>query len=158
MTLPNDCLTLLFSFLQHGKDLISCSKVNRSWYRASSNNYLWYNIIKNKVKNLIQYNDRVSWKIIYLRLSKCPYESQIASLYKEFHLDFKQTWNRRDAFIAEKLLWTSIVYVPMILVAFPLSIGIESYTLLFHQMNKHNDCKCDSCSSSISRKIRTFRY
>jgi hypothetical protein len=154
--LPKDCLTHIFSYLS-ATDIISCSLVSHDWYMASSDNYNWFKLCKegiqkvyhdleryDKTKNLknLDYCSKVNWKLFYLGIFHHRYDSQIISCYKQFGRDVK---NMMKIDLLSGVLISCLIVIPCSIIAFPLSIGLEIYTLIKHSRNKMETCNCESC-------------
>ncbi len=141
-----DILVEIYFFLC-GKDVISCSKVNKLFYTSSINNVLWFSILTKEISKLnipsvpyffLVYDETVLYKNIYVQLSNLRYNSMIGKLYTKFFRVIETESNTLEKII-----------VPLVLVpsAFPFVTLFDLFTFLEHKRHKDTFCKCKSCKS-----------
>jgi hypothetical protein len=146
--LYNDILIKIFSYLP-AIDIISCSQVNHKFYNASSDNHLWFELLKTEGKkylknpNTILYDDKKNYKLYYLSLFNQKYHLQIFNFYREIHKITSMTDNSFE----KSILYS--VYIPGAIIFLPLFIGIEIYECISHRRKKYEYCSCDSCYKKL---------
>jgi hypothetical protein len=151
--LYKDILIKILSYLP-AKDIIACSRLNHRFYNVSSNNQLWFDLVKVEGKkymknpNSLRYDDKINYKLYYLSLFNQKYHLQIFKFYRDIR---DVIINRRNYF--EKILIYS-VYVPFGILFFPLILGVEIYEFISHRKRQYEYCNCDSCYHKISMKVR----
>jgi hypothetical protein len=153
-TVYKDILIKIFSYLS-AKDIISCSQVNHKFYEVSSNNPLWFDLVKiegNKYlknPNSLRYDDKINYKLYYLSLFNQKYHLQIFNFYR----DIRDVIIDRRNYIQKILVYS--IYVPFAILFFPLFLGVEIYECISHQRTKYEYCSCDSCHKKLSMKVRS---
>jgi hypothetical protein len=150
--LYSDLITKIFSYLE-GKDVISCSMVNRLWYRSSSRNEMWYDLLQKEnrkfLKSKWKFDENIDYKILYLRLFHQKYKIQTWNFYLEFPIPHYRTW-------WESLVWKLCFLYPMFVISFPIIVGVEIYEYWIHCNNRYQYCKCDSCFRKLSQVCKNI--
>lgn len=158
--ISNDVLVTIFEYLS-GKDLISCTMVNRSFYFASSNNRLWFEMIRKEGKKFLKnvsrlsYNEpKLNYKLIFLSMFNAKYQSQLSSFFS-FSKDLFFGYVRKQTFVwYEKLLLTSFFIVPGYIFLTPIAVGIEFLNYSNHFQKEYEYCSCESCHSILKQKLK----
>ena len=152
--LYKDILIKIFFYLP-AKDIISCSLVDHKFYEASSDNHLWFELLRFEGKKYLKdsksvcYDDKINYKLYYLSLFNQKYHLQIFNFYREIRLMASFDGNVFD----KSLIY--FVYLTGGILFIPLIIGIEIYECISHRKKKYEYCSCDSCYKKISMKVRS---
>jgi hypothetical protein len=154
-----DILKHIFSFI-HGKDLIECSKVNRKFYFASSDNRLWFEMIKQEGRKFIIsnnpkfiYNDKMNYKILFLSMFNQSYHSQFISFYRESFIGVVF----REGKWFEKLVTIPMFVVPAGILVSPFAFIIEVASLYEHKTKKNEYCGCSNCFQKLKDKLKLLK-
>lgn len=150
-----DIWGFIYSFLE-GKDVISCSEVNRTMYYANCNNLLWYRLMLKETRKKIMksrinilYDDKLNYKILYLSMFHQKYNSRFIDFYKDSFFSYiceNSSWY-------EKLLILPMFVIPASIIISPLALIGEGVNYFHHKRRHYEFCDCDSCLNKMNHKI-----
>jgi len=160
VVLPKDSLIDIFSYLS-AKDVINVSLVNHEWYRASSDNHLWFDLCQREIKKIKGdykircYCSKVNFKLLYLGMFHQKYNSQIVASYKSF-LNLSWKIFKKEPIIGSLVIIGSI---PFGIVCIPFCIGIEIYSNIKHNKKQFEFCDCESCyNKGVTKGKKILKY
>lgn len=149
-----DIWVKIFSYLS-AKDIISCSRVNRKFYKAASDNHIWFQLFQSegnkfmKKINTLVYDDKINYKLYYLSLFNQKYHLQTFNFYREIKNMASFTNNGFEKSIIH------CVYISIAIIFLPLIIGVEIYECICHHRRKYEYCSCDSCYRTLCIKVKS---
>lgn len=128
-----DILRIIFTYLK-GRDLISCSLVNKKWYDGTNDNYLWFLLFRRELPLNVYpnrklrrdprfiYCDEIQYKLFYLSHFRHQYKFELLDGYKETFPSF-----------------VAFFFIPLFC-----CIEIYEYCKSFRK--KYEYCDCQRCS------------
>ena len=145
-----DTLGLIIQYLD-GEDLLNCSKVCRSWYRASSMNQLWFGCLRREIPKTcvakddprFVYRPRVCYKRFYLSFFRHQYEF---TLHDSIGKMWKLILEDPEMNQFEKFGTLGLLVIPAtLLIIYPFGLLSEGIIWTRFKFGNRKYCSCQQC-------------